>query len=134
MNSRSYLTFKSTFQLRNQRNWLNQVWLLKFWSVINCIFLHWTKKLTLANQSISTQKVTTNKERIFDVIHDSGTKKFGSIRFLWEHVGGLFFVTKKKCGRRETCVGDKDIFLEKRIPLTLLSWFLATDYRSPERK
>ena len=34
------------FKLKNQRNWLKQVWMLKFWSVINCFFMHWTKKLT----------------------------------------------------------------------------------------
>ena len=35
------------FKLKNQRNWLKQAWMLKFWSVINCFFMHWTKKLTL---------------------------------------------------------------------------------------
>ena len=35
------------FKLLNQRNWLKQVWMLKFWSVINCFFMNWTKKLTL---------------------------------------------------------------------------------------
>ena len=35
------------FKLKNQRNWLKQVWALKFWSVINCFFMHWPKKLTL---------------------------------------------------------------------------------------
>ena len=35
------------FKLKNQRNWLNQVWMWKFWNVINCILLHWRKKLTL---------------------------------------------------------------------------------------
>ena len=40
--------FNQHFKLKNQRNWLKQVWMLKFWSVINCIFVHWTKKLTLA--------------------------------------------------------------------------------------
>ena len=33
------------FKLKNQRNWLKQVWMLRFWSVINCIFVHWIKKL-----------------------------------------------------------------------------------------
>ena len=36
------------FKLKNQRNWLKQVWMLKLWSEINCFFMHWTKKLTLA--------------------------------------------------------------------------------------
>ena len=36
------------FKLKNQRNWLKQVWMWKFWNVINCILLHWRKKLTLA--------------------------------------------------------------------------------------
>ena len=35
------------FKLKNQRNCLKQVWVLKFWSAINCFFMHWTKKLTL---------------------------------------------------------------------------------------
>ena len=26
------------FKLKNQRNWLTQVWMWKFWSVINCFF------------------------------------------------------------------------------------------------
>ena len=39
------------FKLKNQRNWLKQVGMLKFWSVINCIFVHWTKKLTLHRTS-----------------------------------------------------------------------------------
>ena len=38
--------FKYHFKLKNQRNWLKLVWMLKVWSVINCIFVHWTKKLT----------------------------------------------------------------------------------------
>ena len=29
------------FKLKNQRNWLNQVWMWKFWNVMNCILLHW---------------------------------------------------------------------------------------------
>ena len=28
------------FQLKNQRNWLKHVWMLKSWSVINCFFMH----------------------------------------------------------------------------------------------
>ena len=35
------------FKLKNQRNWLKEVWTWKFWNVINCILLHWRKKLTL---------------------------------------------------------------------------------------
>ena len=35
------------FKQKTQRNWLKQVWMLKFWSVINCCFMRWTKKLTL---------------------------------------------------------------------------------------
>ena len=35
------------FKLKNQRNWLNQVWMWKFWNVMNCILLHWYKHLTL---------------------------------------------------------------------------------------
>ena len=38
------------FKLKNQRNWLKKIWVLKFWSVINCIFVHWTKKLTLSER------------------------------------------------------------------------------------
>ena len=35
------------FKLKNQKNWLKHVWMLKFWDVINCIFVHWRMKLTL---------------------------------------------------------------------------------------
>ena len=35
------------FKLKKQRNWLQQVSMLKFWSVNNCFLVHWTKKLTL---------------------------------------------------------------------------------------
>ena len=34
-------------KLKNQRNWIKQVLTLKFWSVINWIFVQWTKKLTI---------------------------------------------------------------------------------------
>ena len=44
MNSR-YLDLH--LKLKDQRNWLKQVWTLKFWSEIICFFMHWTKKLTL---------------------------------------------------------------------------------------
>ena len=37
------------FKLKNQRNWLNQVWMWKFWNVMNCILLHWYKHLTLVH-------------------------------------------------------------------------------------
>ena len=51
-------------KLKNQRNWLKQVWMFKFWSVINRFFMHWTKKLTLAWKlqkfSVKTQ-VDNNK-------------------------------------------------------------------------
>ena len=33
--------------MKDQTNWLKQVWMLKIWSVINCFFMQWTKKLTL---------------------------------------------------------------------------------------
>ena len=45
-----------TFKLKNQRNWLKQVWTLKFWSVINWFFMHWTKKVTLVEQFIRAMK------------------------------------------------------------------------------
>ena len=38
------------YKLKNQRNWLEQVWVLNFWNVINSIFVHWMKKLTLAHR------------------------------------------------------------------------------------
>ena len=34
------------FKLKNQRNWLKQVWM---WKLITCILLHWRKKLTLVS-------------------------------------------------------------------------------------
>ena len=69
MNSRYYLTFKSTFTLKNQRNWLKQVKMLKFWNVINCVFVHWTKKLTLVNNlkvhSIYSFEPTSHCEKLY---------------------------------------------------------------------
>ena len=35
------------FNLKNQRNWIKQVGMLKFLSGINCSLMHWSKKLTL---------------------------------------------------------------------------------------
>ena len=35
------------FKLKNQRNWLKQVSMLKFWIVLNRFLMQWTKKLTL---------------------------------------------------------------------------------------
>ena len=35
------------FNLKNQRNWIKQALMLKFLCGINCILLHWPKKLTL---------------------------------------------------------------------------------------
>ena len=45
------------FKLKNQRNWLKQVWMLKFWSVIYCIFVHWTKKFTLVTICIWAKQI-----------------------------------------------------------------------------
>ena len=80
MNSRHHLTFKSTFKAEKPRNWLKQVWMLKIWSVINCIFVHWAKKLTLIIFYIRFQYLFT---------HDS------SITFLFKHQKPLFFVMSK---------------------------------------
>ena len=44
------------FNLKNQRNWIKQVLMIKFWSGINCILLHWPKKLTLLTNLLSQQK------------------------------------------------------------------------------
>ena len=41
------------FNLKNQRNWKKQVWMINFWSGINCILLHWRKKLTLSSNGSS---------------------------------------------------------------------------------
>ena len=38
----------------NQRNWIKQVLMIKFWSGIFCILLHWPKKLTLTNTFCSS--------------------------------------------------------------------------------
>ena len=52
------------FDLKNQRNWIKQVLMLKFLSGINCILLHWKKKLTLVfffltvGQNNFTNKIT----------------------------------------------------------------------------
>ena len=53
------------FKLKNQRNWLNQVWMWKFWNVINCILLHWYKHLTLEINS-SWQLLSLRHLIIFD--------------------------------------------------------------------
>ena len=37
--------------LKNQRNWIKQVFMFKFLTGINCILLHWRKKLTLNFQT-----------------------------------------------------------------------------------
>ena len=34
------------FKQKDQRNWLKQGLMVKFWIVINCISVNWTKKLT----------------------------------------------------------------------------------------
>ena len=39
------------FNLKNLRNWIKQVLMIKFCSGINCILLHWPKKLTLVARS-----------------------------------------------------------------------------------
>ena len=49
------------FKLKNQRNWVKQVWMLKFWDVINCIFVHWVKKLTLSSSCLFPQLYETEK-------------------------------------------------------------------------
>ena len=41
------------FNLKNQRNWKKQVWMLNFLIGIICILLHWWKKLTLENHTFS---------------------------------------------------------------------------------
>ena len=41
------------FNLKNQRNWIKQVSMLKFWSGIICILLHRPKKLTLVLYALS---------------------------------------------------------------------------------
>ena len=39
--------------MKSQRNWLKQVWMLKFWSVINCTFVHWRNLLYKPNHITS---------------------------------------------------------------------------------
>ena len=39
---------KSTFNMKNQRNWIKQVLMLSFLIGIICILLYWWKKLTLS--------------------------------------------------------------------------------------
>ena len=38
------------FNLKNQRNWKKQVWMLSFLIGIICILLHWWKKVTLVGE------------------------------------------------------------------------------------
>ena len=39
------------FKLKNQKNWIKQVLVLKFLSGINCILLHWKKETYFSIQS-----------------------------------------------------------------------------------
>ena len=52
------------FKLKNQRNRLKQVWMLKIWSVIKCIFVHWMKKLTLETFWFVKQILKRTFERV----------------------------------------------------------------------
>ena len=47
MNSRYYLTFKSTFQSEKPKKLEKSSFNVKFWIGIICILLHWWKKVTL---------------------------------------------------------------------------------------
>ena len=58
------------FNLKNQRNWLKQIWTLKFWDIINCIFVHWTKKLTLVSKTLQLLTVTFIHIRIWLMMRD----------------------------------------------------------------
>ena len=49
--------FNQHFNLKNQRNWIKQVLIIKFWSGINCILLHWQKKLTLVIKILQFVKI-----------------------------------------------------------------------------
>ena len=42
--------FNQHFNLKNQRNWIKQVLMINFLIGINCILLHWPKKLTLVKE------------------------------------------------------------------------------------
>ena len=62
--------------MKNQRNWLKQVWMLKFWIVINCIFVHWTKKLTLAPCTVLVRvKVWTWGSQLYILLWMRNLKK-----------------------------------------------------------
>ena len=45
------------FHLKNQRNWKKQIWMLNFLNGINCILLHWRKKLTLEIDCQNLQRI-----------------------------------------------------------------------------
>ena len=64
------------FKLKNQRNWLQQVSMLKYWSVINRFFMHWAKKLTLI--TFRTARVSLGSKYYLQVMVS-----------LWSHFHGF---------------------------------------------
>ena len=44
----------SFLKIQDLGQFRSKIWMLKFWSLINCFFMHWTKKLTLAKLHIQT--------------------------------------------------------------------------------
>ena len=64
------------FMLKNQRNWLKQVWTWKLWSVINCFFIHWMMKLTLACLTKIIYEINKRKIRNSKTMLLSKTKVF----------------------------------------------------------
>ena len=67
------------FMLKNQRNWLKQVWIWKLWSVINCFFIHWMMKLTLACLTKIIYEINKRKIRNSKTMLLSKTKVFETI-------------------------------------------------------
>ena len=94
------------FELKNQRNWLKQVWMLKFCDVIICIVVHSPKKLTLntyRNISTSCRKIqTTSLGIIIPIWPNFETSMFKDgcmISPRWFRKVD-FFVTRKPMGQK----------------------------------
>ena len=53
------------FNLKNQRNWIKQVLMIKFWIGINCILLHRPEKLILCPVSLWKAKLLSEVCQIY---------------------------------------------------------------------
>ena len=66
------------FNLKNQRNWKKQVWMLNFLLGIICILLHWWKKITLVSILFKIQKAKWYRRIKSSTSKPSSRKSFRS--------------------------------------------------------